>query len=190
MTTYRVNEIFYSIQGEGRWAGSPTVFVRLSGCTRKCSFCDTDHSQYEEMNEYQLYGQIINIHPNPPRITFTGGEPLIYDLFPIVDLCRCKTTVETNGEGTSWPPGPTWVTLSPKSVDIKPRRADEYKFLSGVELPDWVDIISKFGKSRDCYLQPIHGPNYEVNLRSAIRFVKDHPELTLSLQLHKLIGVR
>lgn len=114
----------------------------------------------------------------------------MYDLGPIVKLCRCQTAVETNGEGEYWPPAVTWVTFSPKSLDVKVRTADEYKFLCGRELPDWKEIANKFGRSRDCYLQPIHGKNYDFNLGMALRHVLDNPELTLSLQLHKLIGVR
>ncbi|HUT62752.1 MAG TPA: 7-carboxy-7-deazaguanine synthase QueE, partial [Anaerolineae bacterium] len=94
---YPVNEIFYSIQGEGRWAGSPAVFVRLAGCNLECSWCDTDHSTKENMTTGQVATSICaelakkNYFQNvaPLQLVLTGGEPTIHDLEEL--LSRLKT---------------------------------------------------------------------------------------------------
>ena len=75
--TYRVNEIFYSIQGEGRWAGRAAVFVRFSGCNLKCPFCDTDFRHYEEYTAKQLIDKIKEVAPECKFIVLTGGEPTL-----------------------------------------------------------------------------------------------------------------
>ena len=71
----RINEIFYSLQGEGHFTGTPAIFIRFSGCNLKCSFCDTDHSHYTEMTEEEIVGEACKY---PARhVVITGGEPLL-----------------------------------------------------------------------------------------------------------------
>lgn len=99
----KVNEIFYSIEGEGIRAGLPCVFIRLYGCNLNCSYCDTRYSceneEYAEMTPYEIIEQVKTY--NCPNITVTGGEPLIHDGIDI--LLRALVTqgyrvnVETNG---------------------------------------------------------------------------------------------
>ena len=77
MAKYKVNEIFYSIQGEGRHAGRAAIFVRFSGCNLKCPFCDTDFKKYEEMEAIDILNKIQLLSPDCKFIVFTGGEPTL-----------------------------------------------------------------------------------------------------------------
>ena len=75
MARYRINEIFYSLQGEGRNVGRAAVFVRFAGCNLQCSFCDTDFSSYREMSEEDIVDAVMSF---PARfVVLTGGEPTL-----------------------------------------------------------------------------------------------------------------
>lgn len=112
--SYRINEIFYSLQGEGRDAGSASVFVRFSGCNRACPFCDTDFKSFEEYSADKIC-EIIKAQttfiPRGWKIVLTGGEPsLQIDDALVTALKRCfnaEIHVETNGS--------TFDTFNPKS---------------------------------------------------------------------------
>lgn len=101
----RINEIFGSLQGEGRYAGSPCLFIRMSGCTRKCLFCDTSYHTKVNMKltPKELAKKIIE--SNQQIIVFTGGEPLlqlkeIIETINILDKCKyfCTHHFESNGD--------------------------------------------------------------------------------------------
>ncbi|MDE5752171.1 MAG: 7-carboxy-7-deazaguanine synthase QueE, partial [Duncaniella sp.] len=84
MPSYRVNEIFHSLQGEGFFTGTPAVFLRFSGCNLKCGFCDTDHSDAREMELPDILKEVTSY---PSRhIILTGGEPAMQIDTPLVDL--------------------------------------------------------------------------------------------------------
>ena len=72
----RVNEIFYSIQGEGYYTGTPSVFLRLSGCNLRCTFCDTLHGHYDDLSENEIM-QEIEKYGSVKHIVVTGGEPTL-----------------------------------------------------------------------------------------------------------------
>ncbi len=73
----RINEIFYSIQGEGRYTGCPAVFVRFSGCNLQCPFCDTDFKAHKEMTEDEICAYVNRIKGECKHVIFTGGEPTL-----------------------------------------------------------------------------------------------------------------
>jgi len=116
--TYRINEIFYSLQGEGFWTGTPAVFVRFSGCNLRCPFCDTDHRSSRLMELPALVDQVRREagESTAPLVVLTGGEPgLQVDdaLVAALHDAGFRVHIETNGT-CPLPSGIDWVTLSPK----------------------------------------------------------------------------
>jgi len=97
----KINEIFYSIQGEGKWAGLPNIFIRTTGCNLRCSFCDTIYA-YDEGKEMTIEEILNDISKYSCKyICITGGEPLLQDevlkLINILLKDNYKICLETNG---------------------------------------------------------------------------------------------
>ena len=97
----KINEIFYSIQGEGNWTGLPNIFIRTSGCNLRCTYCDTKYSyeSYTEMKIEKIFNEIKKY--NCKYICITGGEPLIHKdirkLLKILLENKYNISIETNG---------------------------------------------------------------------------------------------
>ena len=181
--TYRVNEIFYSIQGEGFYTGTPAVFLRLSGCNRQCHFCDTDHSEYTEMTADEI-AEVIAGYP-ARHLVITGGEPALQldsDLLRAIKKHRFYVQVETNGT-CPIPIEVDWVTCSPKDAPWQIDRIDELKIVfSGCD----VEEIARLLPATHHFLQPMSG----LNIDRTIQYCLDHPRWRLSLQTHKLIDIK
>jgi 7-carboxy-7-deazaguanine synthase len=102
MARVRVNEIFHSIQGESTWAGSPCVFVRLTGCNLRCAWCDTAYAFYEgrQMDIGEVAAKVASFGCG--LVEITGGEPLLQaGVHPLIDLLLARghaVMVETSGE--------------------------------------------------------------------------------------------
>lgn len=79
---YKINEIFKSVQGEGANLGKEVIFLRFSGCNLKCEWCDTEHENYKEMTVEEILEEVKSL--NCKNIIFTGGEPTIYNLLPLI----------------------------------------------------------------------------------------------------------
>lgn len=193
--TYRINEIFYSIQGEGVHAGVPAVFVRFSGCNLKCPFCDTDHSGYTEMTSDEI---INTVDRYPGRlVVLTGGEPGLFVDRELVSAlkrnCR-KVCIETNGT-CELPDNIDFVTMSPKD-EFCPgatpvlHKCDELKLVyRGDNDPSRYDHIT----AGDRILQPCDTGDLKKNAgitSAALDYCLDHPQWRLGLQIHKLLNVR
>lgn len=195
----RVNEIFYSLQGEGRFTGCAAVFVRLSGCNLKCPFCDTDFKDYKEMTEEEIVDEVCRLQGDQTTrfVVITGGEPTLQDCTKLINLLHTKNTfvaMETNGTH----PVPTnidWVTVSPKVAYVgsigtpKVTECDEVKvvFDGQAEVSDY-DIGADY-----YYLQPCDTGDAEKNkeiINQCVEFIKQNPKWTLSLQTQKIINVR
>lgn len=141
--TYKINEVFESIQGEGALTGVPSIFVRLQGCPVGCSWCDTKHTwtlnddlkissqqvmqqNYESENWFEstcdsLLALFKEQGYTAKNIILTGGEPCMYDLRPLCDGLEkngYSVSVETSGTFEILVSDTTWVTVSPK-VDMK-----------------------------------------------------------------------
>ena len=192
----RVNEIFYSLQGEGFHSGTPAVFVRFSGCNLRCPFCDTQHDGGTDMSEEAIVAAVAQY---PARlVVVTGGEPALQLTATLVDALHAAgklVAVETNGT-RPLPDGVDWVNLSPKDAWLGPQaapvlsRADELKLLyDGVHEPSLYPTVAVAHR----YLQPCDSGdpirNADITAR-VIEYVKKDPRWKLSLQIHKILNIR
>lgn len=185
----RVNDIFYSLQGEGRNTGRAAIFIRFAGCNLKCPFCDTDFSQYEEMSDEDILNRI---KPYPSRfVVLTGGEPSLQVDRLLVDLLHShgyELAMETNGTHPIVD-GIDWITCSPKG-NIVIKRCNELKciFEETTQVPDDHGISAEYK-----YLQPCDVQDAERNAQIVKRcfdYILQHPEWRMSLQTHKLVGFK
>jgi 7-carboxy-7-deazaguanine synthase len=209
---YLIKEIFYSIQGEGAQVGRPAVFVRFAGCnlwsgkeadrsTARCKLCDTDFlgtdgasggSYDDPVNLTQVAQSLFpSSHRARPFLICTGGEPLLQLDDPLVwtfHEAGFEIGVETNGTILP-PPGIDWVCVSPKGgVEPVLRKGDELKLLFPQKecSPEEFETL----QFTHFFLQPIDGPNLEENTRTALEYCLNHPKWRLSIQIHKLLGVK
>ena len=192
----KVNEIFYSLQGEGFNTGTPAVFIRFSGCNLECPFCDTQHQEGKEMTEGDIIEEVS--HYKAHLVVVTGGEPALQLTDSLVEMLHFlgKTVaVETNGT-VELPKNVDWITLSPKDAFLGEKatpilkEADELKVVFDGEnepiLYENININHRF-------LQPCDTGDAEKNkeiIEKTIEFCKEHPEWRLSLQTHKILNIR
>lgn len=122
---YRVNHIFYSLQGEGYHTGRPAVFVRFAGCNLRCPFCDTDFDAYREMTGDDILQEVLSLAPAGdvrPMVVLTGGEPTLQADEALIDLLHSRgfwVTMESNGTRPA-PANLDWLTVSPKGMKATP----------------------------------------------------------------------
>ena len=192
MHSYRVNEIFYSVQGEGAFAGTPAVFVRFSGCNLACPWCDTDHSRAVDMTRDELENAVHGLLKGREGaiIVLTGGEPALQlrDDEPLFRGFKTRVCIETNGT-LPVPDWVDWVTVSPKNglSPVVPR-ANELKFVFEPEHIPYYLSMQEVACVKS--IQPLARKDGTTNLAEALEFVLAHPRFKLSVQLHKIIGVR
>lgn len=196
----RINEIFYSLQGEGRYTGTPAVFVRLSGCNEKCSFCDTQHTSFVEMTEEEIVEKVCSF--GAKHVVITGGEPTLQITASLCEKMHERglfIQMETNGS-LCLPEKCEidWVTCSPKSLPVVIQKVDElkvlYPFVEGME-SRLNELISRYGEGGgvELRLQPLDTGNEEENkriIKATIDYILEHPEWSLSLQTHKMLEIQ
>lgn len=194
---YPINEIFCSLQGEGEKTGTVSVFIRMSGCNLRCAFCDTDHQSHTMMSAPEIVEQVMR-YPGAPLIVLTGGEPALHidnALIQALKLTGKTIAIETNGT-LPLPDGIDWVTLSPKTAfqggEAPPciiTSCDELKVVyTGQNLNQYDHI-----KAQQRFLQPcyVDDPKQRLlGLQTTVKAVLDNPQWRLSLQTHKLLGIR
>lgn len=203
---YTINEIFYSLQGEGRRAGTANVFVRFSGCNLTCSRddafsgfdCDTEFTSGVKMTAEQIYERAYELTGGKVTgVVFTGGEPALQLDRELIKTFRSNSPgttelcIETNGTRNIDDLALDWVTVSPKSAEhtIQQLIASEVKYVrqAGQGIP-------KTNIKADFYLvSPAFGADGRVNketLQHCIQLVKENPRWQLSLQLHKFLSIR
>ena len=190
MKTYKINEIFESIQGEGSHTGRLCVFVRFAGCNMACDFCDTDFESYTEMTGWQILEKVKQFKSK--IIVFTGGEPMLQ-----LDNSLCilfeeeyRIHLETNGS-IKIHLYLNHTTVSPKNPDNwKQKMGDDLKLLVSHKDNPLLDKIRYETGFDKYYLQPIDGPNYSANVDKCIELIREHPEWRLSLQVHKILKIQ
>ena len=204
MKTYRVNNIFYSLQGEGRNTGRAAVFVRFAGCNLRCPFCDTEFDTYTEMTAEEIIAKAASLRPSsstlPSFIVLTGGEPTLQVDEAFVDLLHnagYEVAMESNGTRPA-PQNLDWLTVSPKE-------RGERQEVRGERMPDELKIVFDEHTAPDeflpslssshsplLYLQPCDTGDAQRNeaiTQACVDYIKQHPQWRLSLQTHKLIGI-
>lgn len=151
-TSLFVNSIFYTIQGEGPFAGSPSVFVRLTGCNLQCPACDTEYSTGSQLTISSIGAMIRNRIPNrlwnrPPLVVITGGEPFRQNIRPLVDMLiedGYNVQIETNGTlfvdlGWSFVSRHLTIVCSPKAGKINKELLRHIKAFKYVLHADSID---------------------------------------------------
>lgn len=191
----KINEIFYSIQGEGWHAGTAAVFVRFSGCNLRCPFCDTKHQESTDMTEDQIIDEVLKY---PARlVVLTGGEPTLQVTQSLVEELQSYgkyVAVETNG--TRMPDFiPDWITLSPKFEFVKGGKL-RLKVCNELKVV-WTgkNDMAKYNtiSARQYYIQPCDTGNAEENAKivaEVVEFVKKNPKWHISLQTQKILNIR
>ena len=208
---YAVKEIFYTLQGEGVHTGRAAVFCRFSGCNlwsgregdradAICRFCDTDFvgTDGEGGGKFGTAGKLAEaVAAKWPQdvqkgkfVVCTGGEPLLQldkNLINALHERGFTIAIETNGT-LPVPAGVDWICVSPKAgSSLVVTRGDELK----VVFPQ-ADDPRQFENLafKHFFIQPKDGPDHHEALQAAIRFCTIHPLWRLSLQTHKIIGIR
>lgn len=209
---YLVKEIFYTLQGEGFHAGRPAVFCRFAGCnlwsgrevdrpTAQCQFCDTDFVGVDGTlggkygSAADLAARVISCWTDKaqgePMVVLTGGEPLLQVDGELLDALHAEglmVAVETNGTLAA-PEGIDWICVSPKAgTEIKQTSGNELKLVypqAGLEPERFTGL-----QFEHFFLQPMDSHSLLANTKAAITYCQTHPAWHLSVQIHKILGIR
>ena len=201
MERYLVNEIFYSLQGEGVRAGTPNLFLRFSRCNLECRVethgfdCDTEFESGRSMTLPEIVAEMRALSAECRWVILTGGEPALQVDAELIDALHAagyELAIETNGsvELPVMDRGIDWITVSPKVAEhaVRQRRANEVKYVRG-----YGQAIPKTVVEADHYLLSPAFEGMEVDPRAldwCIRLCKENPPWRLSVQQHKLWRVR
>lgn len=186
----QVNEIFYSIEGEGGRVGQPTTFVRLAKCNLRCRFCDTEFDSFAEMDLDSIAAE-VGRH-SAAWVCFTGGEPLGQNLEPLARRLKeagYRLHLETNG---TLSPDPRlfelieYWTVSPKRHPVAEGfgRITELKYVVGKSFRE--DRVQE-ELAGQIYLQPESSEPRHV--QKALEVLGRHPHWRLSCRVHQILGL-
>jgi len=202
----KITEIFYSLQGETRFVGLPTVFIRLTGCPLRCGYCDTAYA-FSGGKNYEISEILDNVKSyNPRYVTVTGGEPLAQrDCIPLLKtLCDEGYTVslETSGALDVSSVDDRVVKIldikTPGSLEVKKNKFENFKFITARDQIKFVicdrtdyewtkEIIQKYNLTNKCEI--LLSPSYQVlslaNLADWI--LQDRLPVRFQMQMHKAI---
>lgn len=198
MKRYAINEMFYSLQGEGVRAGTANVFVRFAGCNQTCLVethgfdCDTEFVSSRKLSAEEIAEAARTLAPECSWMILTGGEPGLQidrELIEVLHARGWKLAVETNGS-IALPEGLDWITVSPKVAEhaVRQLTADEVKYVRG----HGQGVPKPACEAKHKLLSPaFSGLDMEArSLSWCVQLVKENPEWRLSVQQHKLWRVR
>ena len=208
--TYKIKEIYYTLQGEGFHTGQAAIFCRFTGCNlwsgreedrhkAICQFCDTDFVGMDgelggRYSAKSLVEVIRSLWPDPSSscfVVFTGGEPALQldaELIEELHEHNCFVAIETNGT-LKLPNGIDWICMSPKAgSNVIIRSGNELKLVFPQEamMPDKFEDWS----FEHLYLQPMDSEEVEENTRYAVKYIRSNPKWKLSIQTHKILGIQ
>ncbi len=197
MKTYRVNEIFFSIQGEGIRTGTANCFLRFSKCNVHCRKethgfdCDTEYEEGQELTADQIINELRRVGHECRWVVLTGGEPALQvdkELIAALHQAGFKLAIETNGT-IALPTGLDWITVSPKVPEdqLKQTTADEVKYV----IPYGRQLPQTTVQARYKLISPAFtGTKLDrQTLDWCIELVKQNPSWRLSVQVHKFLGI-
>jgi len=196
---FQVHELFPSFQFEGKHHGTRAFFVRFYGCNLKCPECDTPQDVFDFIPLDELSSRIRSEVEKEkfPLVVFTGGEPTLQ---PLPDLVRSLGTafpallaVETNGTRPEVLEKlrDLWITCSPKKEWTKEsiELASEVKAVLGMTDPKAIEFAESLN-TKYLWIQPMQRKDGTYNLLDTLRFIREHPRWRLSIQVHKLLGLK
>jgi 7-carboxy-7-deazaguanine synthase (Cx14CxxC type) len=210
MKTYKVKEIYYTLQGEGAQTGRPAVFCRFTGCNlwsgreedraeAICQFCDTDFWGTDGVHggrytAEELAQQLTDLWPKgeagKPYVVCTGGEPLLQLDEPLIEAMHqqgFEVAVETNGTQPA-PAGLDWICVSPKAgAEVVLKEGHELKLVHpqpGAEPERFKNLTFDH-----FFLQPMDSPQQAENIQACLQYCLAHPQWRLSLQTHKVLDI-
>jgi 7-carboxy-7-deazaguanine synthase len=213
---YSIKELYYTIQGEGAQSGRAAIFCRFAGCnlwtgresdraTAICDFCDTDFLGTDGVRggKYATPSEVIQtvqaicdeqrIATQNLLIVFTGGEPLLQLDEALIAATRAVglfVAVETNGT-LPCPAGVDWLCVSPKAgTEVILRRGQELKLVVPQTGLDPQDFTGNDWEFEHYYLQPMDGTQQAANTQFAVKYCLAHPRWKISLQQHKILGLK
>lgn len=205
LQSLKVNEIFYSLQGEGLRQGEPSIFIRLAGCNLHCYFCDTEFETYRILTLDEILNQ-IKLYKSK-WIIWTGGEPTLQLSDEIVAYFKNYNyyqAIETNGTNRV-PDGIDYICISPKVAlhvlekNFKNRIIDEIRLpfdlnnskYSPEQLKQYITLLEQKLQVKRIVISPLFAGDVisNENLKSAIEFCLEN-NLRFSIQIHKLINIR
>lgn len=209
--SYKIKEMYYTLQGEGGQSGRPAVFLRFSGCNlwsgreedrhkAICQFCDTDFwgTDGENGGKYTTPREVVqkatDLYPtgfNKKYVVCTGGEPMLQLDKPLIDAFHAQgfeVGIETNGTIPVDLPL-DWICVSPKeNTNIIQRSGDELKIVypqGGMNPKEWENLDFTY-----FYISPMDDEHLDENIQTCISYCRKNPHWRLSLQTHKIINIK
>ena len=199
----RINEIFTSFQGEGKYVGLPVVFLRVSGCNLSCEFCDTNFEEFTSIDIYDIYKKLIKKchNNNINTVVITGGEPTLYEnelkkLIKMLSQSNINVHIESNGlNGVYF--NNCYHTISPKKhiedvfQNYYQKKDLNFKFVikNEEDIKEISQLIEKYNYKEIVYIQPESSNDIKIT-QMIIKNFNKFDNIKISCQVHKHLQVK